>query len=486
MDYNKEFDELQTSMENFSLNLASKLLLNADFISNNAGDIISLLGNQLTEENFENRPDHFNFCEAQIHKISQTKDVFFDVLDLIGMDNCKLSSTVLAAVTILENRESVGRVYLEYLLAYTFKSLIKMDETKLKDTLPNILELLIRINRHFQQEQSILYYFARVSFLVLRVEVDPVEYLNILSNIIKNPFYLLELEFEEIEEKTYLASFFYLYFKTGMIWGPKIYNQFYVLSKCSNLALSVFENDSFGKSFAKLILSKFKDNEIPLHLLNESHEEFVVEACQSSVYNEQLTVRKESFEALNIYMNKLCGDAQYIVFKYTFSKEIDTLIRAELIIRMKELVLLKIKSNQGLGFFQGVRLLEMIQLCCNIPDGPECNIVRDKEYILAVISVLYIFNSYNDKVLNMGEKFIYDVKKFVNTVQSAIEYTNEQYLLECKKLKNKDNKYDDEVENPQDQPELSENEKKDLLSQFNTTTTLVQLNLDMIKEFIKD
>lgn len=485
MDYKKEFDELQTSMENFDVNLASKLLLNADFVTNNAGEIISLLGKHLTEDNFKNRPDYFNFCEAQLFKISQTEayqEVVFYVLDLIGMDNCMLSSSVFAAVTLLENQESVNRVCLEYLLTYTFDSLIEMDETNLKNILPKILNLLIRINKHFQQEQSILYYFARVSFLVLQVKIDPVEYVNILSSIINDPFYLLELEFEEIEEKIYLASFFYLYFKTGMIWGPKIYNQFYVLKKCFNLALSVFENNSFGKSFAKLILAKFKDNEIPLHLLNKIHEEFILEAAQSSMYNEQLTLRKESFEALIIYMNKLCSDAQYIVFKYTFSKLIDSCIKAELIIRMKELILLKIKSNQNLGFFQGVRLLEMIQICFNIPKGPKCNVVENKEYVLAVISVLYVLYSYHEKVLNMGDAFISDVKKFVSTVQSAIDYTNKQYLLESKKLENKYYKDDDKIENL---PKLPENEQKNLLSQCNTTTRLVQLNLDMFKELIK-
>lgn len=484
MDYKKEFDDLQSCMKNFNINVASELLSDSDFITNNGGNIIHLLGKELTEDNFKSRPDYFNFCEEHLLKMAKTEacqELIFDFLELIDIDVCKLSSSVLIAVTVLENIETPNRACLEYLLVGTFNSLNEMDEIKLKDIFLSILKLLIRLNKHFQHEHAILYYFARVAFLVLRANIEPIDYLNILSTVFNDPFCLLEYEFEVMEEKMYVASFFYLYYKTGMLWGPKIYNQFYVLDKCFNLALSAFENNNFGKAFAKLILTKYKDNEIPLYLLNKSHEEFLLEAAQSSVYNEQLNVRTESIETLMIYFNKLCSNAQYIVFKYTFSKKLESCIKAELIIKMKQLLFSKIQLNQDLGYFQGSHLLELVLLCCNIPDGPKCHVVENKEHILAAITLVYVFYAYKGNELNMGETFSTYVKQFVKTVQDAIDFTKEQYKLESVKLDDKNNA----EENTYGYPKLSETEKRNILSQYNTTTILIESNLDLLKGVIK-
>lgn len=484
MDCNKEIDDFQTSMKNFNITEASEWFFNTDFIKLNAADIIQLLGEGITEDNFKNHPDYFNFCEKQLLKmvrIIDCEEFIFDFLELIDMNNCKLSSSVLVAVTILENIEYPRKIWLEYLLISTFNRLNTMDGTTLKTILLSIIQLLTRLNKHFENEQSILYYFARVTFLVLRTNIDPIEYLQILSSIINDPFQLLEYEFDEMEDTLYLASFFYLYFKTEMKWGPKIYNQFYILEKCSYLALSVFKNNEFGKSFTKLILSKYKDNEIPLHLLNKCHEHFFMEVIESSLYNEHLDVRKESIESLMIYMNKLCSDGQFIVFKYAFSKSIESCIKAELIVKMKQIIFSKIKLKQDLGYFQGVRLLELIRLCCDIPNGPKCLVVEEKEYVLAAITLMYALYSYKGKELNLGQLFINDVKQFVEVIQKAIDNTNEYYKLECIKLDNKEN----EKENILNLPKLSDNEKRDILSQFNTTTKLVQMNFNMLKDIIK-
>lgn len=74
MDYNKEFDELQSCMKNFDIKIASKLFCNKDLIKTKAEEIISLLGLELTEDNFQNNRNYFNFCEEQLLKIAQTGD----------------------------------------------------------------------------------------------------------------------------------------------------------------------------------------------------------------------------------------------------------------------------------------------------------------------------------------------------------------------------------------------------------------------------
>lgn len=486
MDYNKEFDELQSCMKNFNIKIASELLCNTNFITTKAGEIIALLGTELTEDNFKNSLYYFNFCEEQLLKIARTGDcdcIVYDFLDLINIHTVKLSSSVLAAITILENAECPDRVCLEYLLITTFNHLTEINNNDLKDILPCIIKHLIKLNGHFQHEQSILYYFCRVAFLVLRANIDPIEYLDLLSNIFIDPFCLLEYEFDEIKEKTYVASFYYLYFKTEMFWGPKIYSRFYVLKKCSHLAISVFENNIFGKHFAKLMLSKYKDNEIPLYFLNKCHETFLDEAAKSSMYNDQLDIRKESIDTLKEYMNKLCSDAQYIVFKYIFTKWMVSAIKGEMIISMKNIILLKIHSKQDLGYFQGVRLLEMVQICCdNIPDRPTCHLVDSKEYILAIITFMCVLFKYSTEVLNMGKAFMIQAVQFEKTVQNSIDNINEQYNIECYKLDN--NITDDEKDNIMGYPKLSEHEKRDMLSKINTTANMVQLNLDFLKEII--
>lgn len=484
MDCNKGFDDLQTSLKNFNIIEASDWFSNTNFIKLNASNVIQLLGEGITEDNLKNRPDYFNFCNEQLLKMAQTLDCeqfIFDFLELLDINNCILSSSVLAVVTILESTECPQKIWLEYLLISTFNRLNKMDETSLKTILLSIIQLLKRLNRHFKNEQSILYYFARVTFLVLRTNVDPIEYLLILSYIINDPFQLLEYEFDENKETLYLASFFYLYFKTEMQWGPKIYNQFYILEKCFYLAMSVFNNNDFGKSFTKLILSKYKDNEIPLYLLNTCHERFLLEVEESTLYNESLNVRKESFESLMIYLNKLCTDGQFIVFKYVFSNSIESCIKAELIVKMKQIVFKKMKLKQDLGYFQGVRLLELVRLCCDIPNGPKCHVVEEKEYVLAAISLVFALYKYAGQELNLGKLFINDVKQFVATIQKAIENTNEYYRHECMKLDNNINKKESNL----NLSELSDNEKREMLSKFNTTLKLVQLNFDMLKNTIK-
>lgn len=481
MDYEKELDDLQTCLENFNTNVASELLSDTHFVTYHAGDIIPILGNGLTESNFNSRPDYFNFCEEQLLKMAQNEahqENAFEFLELIEVEDCKLSSSVLIAVTVLENTENPNSVCLEYLLKYTFNNLNEIDDTRLKDILPIIIKHLMKLNKHFQNERPLLYYFARVAFLVLRAKIEPTEYIKILSDIINDPFYLLEQELEGIEENLYLASFYYLYFKTEMLWGPKIYNQFYILEKCSHLALSVVEDNNFGKSFTKLILSKYKDNEIPLYFLNKCHEEFFVEAAHSALFNDDLKVRKDSIELLMIYMDKLCCDAQYIVLKHIFLKPLDSCIKEQMIVKMKNLILSKLKLNQDLGYFQGVRLLELIELCCNIPDGPKCQVVKNKEHILSAITLLYLFYKSVDKRLNLDKGFSNFVKQFTKDVQSAIDYTNEQYEIESKRLDNKDFK-DDKTEKIMNLPKFSKSEKREMLSQYNVTTTLIQSHLNL-------
>ncbi|XP_025204957.1 uncharacterized protein LOC112601509 isoform X2 [Melanaphis sacchari] len=363
-----------------------------------------------------------------------------------------------------------------------------MDVTNLREILLSIIRLLIKLKKHFQLEQSLLHYFARIAFLVLRANIDPIEYLNLLSSIIYDPFYLLEFEFDEKEQELHMASFFYLYFKTGIQWGPKIYNQFYVLEKCCNLAMSVYDNNNFGKSFAKLILSKFKNNEIPLHSLNKYHESFLLEAAHSSVYNEHLNIRKESIESLMIFLDKLSTDAQYVVLKYAFLKPLESSIKDQLIIKMKNLIILKLKSNQALRYFQGITLLELIQLCCNIPEKPGCYIENNKEHILGAISLMYFLSINNNEKLNLGEEFLNQTKQFVNKIQNTIHHAREQHNFEQKVLDGEivTEKNNIMQVNNLNFSDLSKNEKRDILSRIYTTITLVQSNLNLLKSIIKD
>lgn len=497
MDVNKEFDEFLSSMKKFNINVASEFLSNISYDTKYAGDIIELLGKGLTNEYFKSRPEYFNFCEEQLLKLANNEEyqeLVFDFLDIIEMDDCKLSSSVLIVVTVLENTENPNLASLEYLLLGTFNCLFEMDATNLKDILLTIIQLLIRLRKHFLLQQSILYYFARVAFLVLNTNIEPIEYLNLLSSIIYDPFYLLEYEFDELEEKKevlYIASFFYLYFKTGMQWGPKIYNRFYVLDKCCNLAMSVYEDNILGKSFAKLILTKFKNNEIPLHSLNKRHEHFLLEAAHSSVFNEHLNVRKESIESLMLFIDKLCTDAQYVVFKYVFSKPLESCIKEQFIVKMKNLIFSHLKLEHDLGCFQGIRLLNIIKLCCNISVKRGFYLQKNKEHILSAIS-LYLSLVHNIEILNMGEEFLNLTKQFVDTIQNVIDYSHKEQKIELKNLGNDDCRVKDKeiiIENnfnSNPNPKLSNKEKRDLLSQMNTTITLVQSNLDMLKRFIKN
>lgn len=485
MDYDKEFNDLQTCMKNFNINVASTLLSNEDFILYNAAKIIQLLGMELTEDNFRSRPYYFSFCEEVLLKMAQTEasrdcELIFEFLELIDMNCCKLSSSVLAVVTILENTESPNLVYLEYLLYSTFNHLNQMDDINLKDILLITINHLKKLNRHFQNNPSILYYFTRVAFLVLRANIDPIEYINILSNIIYDPFSLLEHDFEQNEDKLYLVSFLSLYFKAEILWGPKIYNRIYILEKCSDLALSVYTN-KIGKSFAKLIFTKYKDNEIPLRLLNKLHEEFVVKASYNSMFNENLIDRKESLSILMIYINKLCSDAQYIFFKHTFSSCIDSCIKAELIIKLNHLIFSKIRLNQDLGYFQGIQLLELVRLCCNIPLKENFDILRNKEYVLSAMSLVYVLYAYNGNELKMGQEFSNETIKFVEAVQGAIDCTTQAIELESAKLVNMNTKEKIDL----NIPKLSENEERDFIAQCTTTIKLMQSNLDLIKKIIK-
>lgn len=475
MDYQKELDDLQTGLKNFDISIASELLSDTHFVTKHVDDIITMLGNGLTESNFNSRPDYFNFCEKQLLILAQNEanqDKVLEFIELIDTEDCQLSSSVLIAVTVLENTKSPKTIYLEFLLISTFDNLKKIDDTRLKDILPSIIEHLMKLNKHFQNEQSLLYYFARVAFLVLRAKIDPTEYIQILSNIINDPFYLLQREFTETEENLYLASFYYLYFKSEILWGPKIYNQFYILEKCSHLALSVIEDNNFGKSFTKLILSKYKDNEIPLYFLNKCHEDFFMEAAHSALYNDDLNVRKDSIDLLMIYMDKLCCDAQYIVLRHIFLKPLDSCIKDQMIVKMKNLIVSKLKLNQDLGYFQGERLLDLVKLCCSIPNGPKCQVVQNKEHILAAITLVYFLYKSVDKRLNLDKGFTSFVKQFIEDVQNAIDYTNEQYELESKRLGNKDFK-DDEIENIMNLPKFSEKEKREMLSQYKDRKSVV-------------
>lgn len=494
MEINKEFDDFLSSMKNFNKNVALKFLSDTSFNIKYAEELLDLLGKGLTNENFKSRPNYFNFCEEQLLKLANNKEyqeLIFDFLNIIEMDDCKLSSSVLIAVTVLENTENPNQTSLEYLLISTFNSLNEMDITNLKEILLNIIQLLMKLNKHFQLQQSMLHYFTNVAFLVLHANIEPNEYLKLLSNIIYDPFYLLEYEFDDDEkqEVLYMASFYYLYFKTGMQWGPKIYNRFYVLEKCCNLAMSVYDNDSIGKPFAKLILTKFKNNEIPLHTLNSYHGSFLLEAAHSSMYNEDLSIRKESIESLTVFLDKLSTDAQYVVLKYAFLKPLESCIKAHLIIKMKDLIILKLKSNHVLGCFQGKRLLEIVQLCCNFLDSTGgCSVVEKKEQIMAVLSLLYFLTVfYNKKLLNIGKEFPNYTKQLVNTIQDAIDYAHEQHNFELKNIHDKDAKVEAKIKiNNFNAPRLSVNEKRDMLSKVNTTIKLVQSNLDLLKRIIKD
>lgn len=496
MDVNKEFDDFLSSMENFNINVASEFLSNFSYDTDLAEDIIESLGKGLTNEYFKSRPDYFNFCEEQLLKLANNEEyqeLIFDFLDIIEMDDCKLSSCVLIVVTVLENTENPNRASLEYLLIGTFDRLFEMDVTNLKEILPTILQLLIKLKKHFLLQQSILFYFARVAFLVLNTNIEPIEYLNLLSNIIYDPFYLLEYEFDEIEEKEevlYIASFFYLYFKTGMQWGPKIYNQFYVLDKCCNLAMIVYEDNNFGKAFAKLILTKFKNNEIPLHSLNTHHEFFLSEATHSSMYNENLNIRKESMESLMVFIDKLCTDAQYVVFKHVFTKPFDSCIKEQFIVKMKNLIFLKLYSDQDLGCFQGIRLLNIIKLCCNISFKRGFYLQNNKEHILGAISLLYLLTVHDIEKLNMGEEFSNVTKQFVDVVQNVIDNSHEEHRIELKNLdsnvcpvKVAEVIIEDNL-NSNPNAKLSNEEKRDLLSQMNTNISLVQANLDLLKSSV--
>jgi len=494
MDTDKGFDDFLSNMKNFNINAASEFLSNFSYDIKHSGNIIELLGMGLTNEYFKSRPDYFNFCEEQLLKLANNKEyqeLIFDFLDIIEIDDCKLSSSVLIVVTVLENTENPNIAALEGLLISTFNLLFKIDINNLKDILLTIIQLLIKLKKHFLLQQSMLYYFARVASLVLKANIEPIEYLNLLSNIIYDPFNLLEFEFDEVEEKNellHVASFFYLYFKTEIQWGPKIYNRFYVLDKCCNLAMSVYDDNNFGKSFGKLILSKFKNNEIPLHSLNKCHERFVFEAAHSAMYNEHLNVRKDSIESLMIFMDKLCSDAQYVVLKYVFSKPLESCIKDQFIVKMKDLIILNLNSNNDLGYFQGIRLLEIIQLCCKISIEPRFSLQNNKEHILGAIS-LYYFLSVNDiEKLNMGEEFTYATKQFVNIIQNAIDYSHKQHNFELKSLNDNVEKREKGVEKIIEgdcYPKFSTKKKRDILSQMNTTITLVQSNLNMLKSVIK-
>jgi len=497
MDVNKEFDDFLSSMENFNINDASEFLSNINYDTNYSEDIIELLGKGLTNEYCKSRPDYFNFCEEQLLKLANNEEyqeLIFDFLDIIEMDDSKLSSSVLIVVTLLEKTENPNRASLEYLLIGTFNRLFEMDVTDLKEILPTIIQLLIKLKKHFLLYQSIFFYFARVAFLVLITDSEPIEYLNLLSYIIYDPFYLLEYEFDEIEEKEellYIASFFYLYFKTEMQWGPKIYNQFYVLDKCCNLAMIVYEDNNFGKSFAKLILTKFKNNEIQLHSLNAHHEYFLLEATHSSMYNENLNVRKESMESLMLFIDKICTDAQYVVFKHVFTKPFDSCIKEQFIVKMKNLIFSKLYSDHDLGCFQGIRLLNIIKLCCNISVKRGFYLQNNKEHIMGVISLIYLFTVHDIEKLNMGEEFSNVTKQFVDAVQNVIDYSHKERKIELKllddnvcRVKGPEVVIEDNL-NLNPNPKLSSEEKRDLLSQMNTNITLVQANLDLLKSFIK-
>jgi len=489
MDAITEYDIFLSSMENFNINVASKLLSKTSF-NLNAGDVIEQLGKGLTEDNFIKRPDYFNFCEEQLFKMANNEEyqeLIFDFLDIIEMHDSKLSSSVLIAVTVLENTENPNLTSLEYLMISTSNILNEMDITNLKENLLNIVQLLLKLKKHFQREQSILYYFTRFAFLVLRANIDPIEYLNLLSNIIYDPFHLLEIEFDEKKEELCMASFFYLYFKTGMQWGPKIYNQFYIFYKCCNLAMSVFNDNNFGKSFTELILTKFKNNEIPLHLLNEHHEYFILEAAHSSMFTEDYDVRKISLELLMIFLDKLSTDAQYVVLKHAFLKPLESAIKDQLIVKMKNLIILKLKSNHVLGCFQGIRLLELVQLCCNIPDKPGFCIENSVEQILGAISLLFFLSINKNEKLNMGKEFSNHTKQFVNKIQNTINQALEQHTLEQKVLDGKIVVEETDIlVNDLDYSQLTKTEKRDILAQIYNNITLVQARLDMLKNCIKD
>jgi len=205
------------------------------------------------------------------------------------------------------------------------------------------------------------------------------------------------------------------------------------------------------------------------------------------MYNELMEVRKESIESLMIFVDKLCNDAQYVVLKYAFSKLLDSCIIEQFIVKMKNLIMLNLKSNHDLGCFQGIRLLEIIQLCSNISVKPGFNLPDNKEYVLSAISLFYFLSKNGIDKLNMGEEFSNVTKQFVDIVQNAIDYSHEQQNLELKILDDNDfrEKSEGEIIQGSSIPKLSKNEKQSLLSHMNTTIILVQTNLDMLKSIIE-
>jgi len=487
MDYNKQFDALQESMKNFNINVALDMsmspLCDTDFIINKCSEIIELFGNELTIDNFKKKHTYFNFLDQQLLIMAQSKDcesMIFDFVDLINFENCKMTSAVLIAVTAIENTEEPpNRECLKHFLSSIFDKLIKMNDSDLQNILPIILKHLLKIKIQLQKHLTVLYYFARISYFVLRVNFDPIEFIDICSNIIYDPYLLLEFEFDDTDaDIEYLASFYYLYFKTEKTWGPKVYNPFYILEKCLDLALPVFKNDSFGKTFVKMILSKFDDDTIQLYMLKDIHKTFVHEVAHSSMYDEECHVRKESIETLTMYMDKLCSEPQYVVFRHIFRK-LDYSIKAELIIKMKDVICLKITSNQSLGYFQGNGLLELINTCCIIPDGSKCHVVDNKEYILAVITVIYVLYKHHDTVLDMGKPYVDKAKEFVQTVQSAIDNLKKEYQEEAIILNNK--KYN-QVNHFPEYLQMTISNKKHMLTNSNNAIAAVQMQLNLLKD----
>ncbi|XP_050429207.1 uncharacterized protein LOC126838650 isoform X2 [Adelges cooleyi] len=496
MDYSKEFDDLQTYLKNDELARAKTLLdQNTNFTKYHADGIIHLLSKELTETNYIEKRKLFNFCEVHLHSMAENIDLqenVFDFIELIDLRDCKLSSTVSIAITVLNTMENPNLVCLEYLLSSTFNHLNEMDSIRLENNLLHVISMLTKLEKHINNQLSALFYFVKMSYLFLRTNIDPITFLDTTRNLLSDPFYLLEYEFEQTEERILenkcMASFFYLYLKNGILWNPKVYSRFYILEKLSNLAMSVFEDDRFGKSFTKLILTKYKENEIPLHSLNKHHEEFFMEAAHTSLYNLTLDVRKDSFESLMLFIDKLCSEAQYIVFRRVFTKLIDSGLKAELVIKMKQLLFSKIKNQEDSQYFKGKRLLEMVQLCCNIPYGPECDVINNKEHVLAAITLAYVLYGYNGDGLCMDKPFLNYLDVFVSVVQNAIDYSAVQYKLESIKLNNPGNCKEDtisvQVQN-ENLPIPSLNEKRKMLSQYNTTIKLIQSNLDLLKGIIK-
>ncbi|XP_050534512.1 uncharacterized protein LOC126901794 isoform X1 [Daktulosphaira vitifoliae] len=497
MENSSELEALKTSLKNNDIGKISELLeCQTSFITNEAGNIINLLGMELTKFNFLKKRNYFDFCELQLLNLAKNikfQDNIFDFLELVESNNCRLLSSVSAAVAIINTMENPEHIYIEYLLIGTFNHLNELDVNCLQTNFLPTIQILTKLDEQIQKELSTLFYFTKLSYLVLQIDINPLEYLNIISDIIFDPFYLLEYEFEQSEDEDqeikFIASFFYLYFKTGKLWNPKIYNRFYILQKISYLALSVFDDDDFGKSFTKLILMKYKDNEIPLYMLNKWHEKFFMEAAHNSLYNESLSTRRDSFEILMIFFDKLNEEAQYNVFRKTFSKLTDSGLKAELIIKIKQIIFSRIKNQKNLVYFSGILLLKIVQQCCEITDGNECNVVENKEHVLAAITLVYVLYGYNGDGFKFDELFTNFAKNFASLVQSAINYTTEQYKLESMKLNSSkiinDNNSLVQIQNI-DLPKLTLSEKQDMLSQYNTTLKLIQSNLDLFKSIIQN